>query len=422
MKHRKILLVLFLIFALTGCTQPTAAPTPLPTTAAPPSPMPSATHTPALPPPTATDPPTPTVTIFFTPTPTPLSIPGYQRICPNINETLLSELNANGYILLRKEKIAYALTPSTGDLRLLPDIHTAILPIAPNGNWLAHKIEDDNGQDLLEVRPISGNPIFSLPYDENWEYLLYWLDNERVAISYWRGTGDDWASNYGNVIINLFTGQTIKIDGNRLQGFGNPGIDPLYDLSLTRVIYTRREPLGDVFLVLWDLETSEFLWEMNIGDQFVSIRPAWSPDGTQFAVGGPPDLFAYNIVFELFLVDRDGQATQLTHFAEAGLREARITYPHWSPDGRYIAFWLSDSLAVYDTVTGMTSDYCFPASYFYQHRIYWSPDSHQIAVNSDLDDVYWEGPARVVVIDVLSNKAVEITRDYSVIGWMVEEP
>ena len=73
MKTHQTLFVLFLILALTGCTQPTAAPTPHPTTALPPSPIPSATRTPTLPPPTETAAPVPSATILpvLAPTLTP---------------------------------------------------------------------------------------------------------------------------------------------------------------------------------------------------------------------------------------------------------------------------------------------------------------------------------------------------------------
>jgi len=331
----------------------------------------------------------------------------------------LSDLSAKGYILLETSGLLYAFDTSNGDITPLPDITDyGFAPVSPDGKWLAHRVEDTNGSLMLEVRPISGIPIFSIPYSENWVSTPVWLDHERIITAYRRGT---LASDYSSVITNVFTGQIIEIDANQFQEYGTRCVNPLYDLSLTRVICTRYGPFGDVSLVLWNLETSEILWEMYIGDQLWYLQPAWSPDGTRFAVSGPPsDPYAFYPPYELFLVDRDGQATQLTHFAEANLHKITMTYPHWSPDGRYIAFWFMDALAVYDTTTGMITDLCIPKSYSYESQIFWSPDSRQIVVNSEV--VLFEGPMKVVVVDVLSNKAIEIPGHYRVFGWMVEEP
>ena len=70
MKIRQSLFALFLIFTLTACTQPTAAPTPT-HTIVPPTPTVTATITSTLPPPTETVTPSPTATASPTPTLTP---------------------------------------------------------------------------------------------------------------------------------------------------------------------------------------------------------------------------------------------------------------------------------------------------------------------------------------------------------------
>jgi Tol biopolymer transport system component len=178
-------------------------------------------------------------------------------------------------------------------------------------------------------------------------------------------------------------------------------------------------------LVLWDLETSQELWRLKIDGYLLHSRPQWSPDGTRFAIGIPPEL--YGPVFELLVVDRDGQAKQLTHLEEAGFEyDTRIYHATWSPDERYIAFWLVDyltgsgTLAVYDTETETVTDYCIPLGNPLSFPPYWSPDSKQLVFDSSAD---FYGPYQVVVLDIVENRAVEIAGDgYRAVGWMVVAP
>lgn len=132
--------------------------------------------------------------------------------------------------------------------------------------------------------------------------------------------------------------------------------------------------------------------------------------------------------FELIVVDRNGEAKQLTHLADAGFRgtDTRIYHATWSPNENYIAFWLMDyktgigSLAVYDTTTEMVTDYCIQSGDPLSFAPYWSPDSKQLVFDSS-NDFY--GPYRVVVLDILENRAVEIAgENYRAIGWMTAEP
>ena len=170
--------------------------------------------------------------------------------------------------------------------------------------------------------------------------------------------------------------------------------------------------------MLWDVQAKRELWMAEIGDQLWYLQPQWSPDGTQFVVGIPPAL--YDPVFELFVVDREGKRTQLTHFKDTSARKGTIFETRWSPDGRYIAFWLTNSLAVFDMMTGMVRDYCLPSNSSMNAEIYWSPDSEQVVFSQSIRPYY--GPLRVIVIDIQKNRAVEVARNHAILGWMTGEP
>jgi hypothetical protein len=321
---------------------------------------------------------------------------------------------STGLLVLNSDHGLSTLTAGSNEIQPLPGIDI-FLSVSPDRRLLAYI--EEYGSDSLEVRSLDGQQHWSIVYREHWGSFAYWLDAERVVIDYWRGSKEetDWSNHIGVAIVNIYTGQITELDATALEFLRMPY--PIYDPTLTRVVYHRSTPMEFESLVLWDMQAGQELWRLEIGEQLWYIQPNWAPDGKNFAVGGPPEIYAD--VFELFTVTRDGQATQVTHFGEAGLEEATVYQPQWSPDGRYIAFWFDDSLAIYDVATETVTDYCIPAKNI-EGFIYWSPDSRQLAANSGV--VLDNGPTRTIVVDILENKAVEVAKEYSVLGWMVVEP
>jgi len=108
----------------------------------------------------------------------------------------------------------------------------------------------------------------------------------------------------------------------------------------------------------------------------------------------------------------------------------------WSPDERYVAFWLNidvppdhrqkfgqQNLAVLDTHTLQVTNYCLPGDFSTSRaRLVsapiWSPDGRQLLV----ENRYAEKVSRVIWVDVTENVAAQIADNMEPIGWMMSNP
>jgi len=347
----------------------------------------------------------------------------YQKMCLNIEKKPGKDISFAGKIILHTTEInssyqkVYVLSPSDGGLSLLVDKAYGNLIVSPDGKWLAYSpLEYDTGNEnakSFRVISIDGKQKLDISYGEKDYGLFDWLDNHRVVLS---SFGDDL------LVADILTGQVVKIGitspelAMNTNGLGFQAVNP----ALDRMIYYRNIPAQEFpSAVLWDVENKKVIWRLELGDELVWHNLVqWSPDGSQFVIAGPVKL--YDPVLELFLVDRDGQAKQLTHLRDSGVEHGIIDSPTWSPDGRHIAFWLENSLAVFDSATEKVTDYCILAIGPNPPPMHWSPDSRQIVLHGSADS---DGPKPVIVVDIKENKAVEVIgNEYSVEGWMVDNP
>jgi Tol biopolymer transport system component len=119
--------------------------------------------------------------------------------------------------------------------------------------------------------------------------------------------------------------------------------------------------------------------------------------------------------------------TQLTHLTTY-FTSTYITLYTWSPDGRYIAFWVATNipadayvlddmqLAVLDTVSQQVTLYCIKGNIInpgvYPWGIVWSPNSQQLMLENLLEQ------APFVLVDIAQNFAAQIADDLKPVGWM----
>lgn len=319
--------------------------------------------------------------------------------------------------------------------------------VSPDGKWLAFaqniwqlgQITDRR----LVIADVHGQKFTSIPLSEaesKTGWLGYWLDNQRLI------TWIDF-SPFPTRVINPFTGEEQVLEAEKYSSYyifagteSTWDVPVVHDPTLRRVIYpgytaSKSGTQGnyDVALMLLDRTTGKNITGLVIyGYGFPVDRPKWSPDGSQFVfVAMPGEKYStQSEKDELFIANRDGQITQLTHLANI-YKGVTIGDYSWSPDGRKLAFWMALTspteqelkfgdgyiLAVLDLKTQQVTNYCIPANDYSRPASapVWSLNSGQIVVTNHDGET-----RRVVLVDITRNYAAVVINETLVpVGWMV---
>jgi hypothetical protein len=361
--------------------------------------------------------------------------------CLDIVPTLPPDFSGSGTLVLvtsQLDSLSYMVNMQTMENILLSeDWKWYKWDISPDGKWFTHSnfILDDNGiitQGWLDVIDLDGNIVskISLDVKEEWK-SGGWLDNEQYMI-FKPVEPEAWL--YSLMLVNPFTGEERDIPYNF------PDVYPYfqapifylptskYNTSLTRVAYPilREDKSGNPQsgYVLRDIVNSEELAFVEAG-LVTFFEPKWSPDGESFVVVGlfgMPD----HPGFDLVRVSLDGTIERLTYLSESGF--VNIGSYSWSPDGRFLAFWMiSDSapvpgerLAILDMNTKKIVNYCLPGNLRvgFSDSPIWSPDGSQIVVINQNEDVI----DHVILVDITRGLAVQIAENVTPTWWLPTTP
>lgn len=454
LRYHRATFLLICVLLVTGCskiedasgaTHPSeSGSTPWPvveTTVVPTDPSLTSTSTPS-----ATPTPTrilPSATSTVTPTP---AIPPEARLniqCLSVLPDVPARLNLEGMLTFDVSGITWDLKNEVETPLPEPAANWfGLYTYSPNGKW-AVTVEFGDKSDKFLVVSADGKVHHSIPIEQGWDGLGPWLNNEMFI--FYR---DDGKRLWTTVVINPFTGEwreypsdypdIYDLDAPRQWGWTNS----VYDPTLTRVVYLSHLP-DDLYTsayVIWDLQSNQPIAQIPslTGD---AAKPVWSLDGQQFIIAKPQrpvPSSPYDFYIpddELYSVSRDGEIINLTNLSAYYTGGIDIRGYVWSPDGRYVAFWMAPNpvaeyhdrrlqLAVLDMETQMVTLYCLQVDLRQgDYRPLWSPNSRQLVMKT----LEADGTSRLVVVDVAESVAAQIIAGdakplYWPDGWMVSEP
>jgi Tol biopolymer transport system component len=297
--------------------------------------------------------------------------------------------------------------------------------ISPDGRWLT-------GESLelkaLYVVDATGKTYKKIPYQAGWGTISHWINDSTIIIQE--------NGNYPlNTLfaINPFTQEVRElphlfpdIDKIRSQPWDYSGLT-IYDPTLQLVVYPELSSDGNV-IVLWDLGKNDPVVRLLDPELNPNPMPRWSQDGEKFVFTGLND-------HPLTLIYRDGRIKN----SEINLDDdfvPLIDLTSWSPDGRYLAFWIEPRddhdrsglhLMVWDTRVDRVIDTCIPSDVYireigYDNLPLWSPDGKYLAVKT-LREVHQEQGIEVSewdveVIDFQNELTVKVAKNSIPLGWL----
>jgi hypothetical protein len=398
--------------------------------------------------------PFPTVAATDTPSPTPTSTPlpttdpktGIRTECLVPVQVIPKNNQPEGNLIFREGlEYYYLFNPVTGEHKQLgnaPNEDGTIwsnIEVSPNHTYMFYRTCSSKSGDssCYGVIATANSIVKRFLFKNEWSHA-YWLDNENLIIDHLG------APMNSIIILNPFKGlerEVILNVSNPLYNsrWGNePSMVDTIDPTLTRAIYFDKQGSGRI--ILWDILAEKMLAWLpypGVNDPVViDYEHGWSPDGSQFITVSPVVISGTQMKIqkaeELFSIDRDGRITQLTHLSNT-YGFVRVISPRWSPDGRYIAFWLvtiekADSkpddayprLVIFDMVAKEVIDLCISnglPGYSVDLPV-WSPNSKQIVFALATKLV---NPWGVSLADIQNGFITSIDKDYSLEGWIVNE-
>jgi hypothetical protein len=305
-----------------------------------------------------------------------------------------------------------------------PNDTVSDIRISPDQKSVGYQLGNSNYEWKLIVADAQGHRKTEYIWPKGFFVLGNWLNNDEILLytsppfvafnPYTKGEKDfDYTG---------FPGYSFDAKSNRIAAF---------DRSLERAVYKNTNDK----VTLYDIPNKKILAEVD-NHLKPSVIAAWAPDGSQVAVAATISLTLdpSDDSSDLFSMTRAGEVKRLTHLTDhygklVNFSKAGLT---WSPDSRSIAFWIaypqngykSWDLAVYDTVTQKTTNYCITNDYenslnstHYLLSPIWSADSKQLMVENRYD----EDKSRILVLDLAQKAAYQIAENVYAAGWLVSE-
>jgi len=290
--------------------------------------------------------------------------------------------------------------------------------VSPNRQVLAYTWFNNNTSkwELVFINSIGGSRRIVWSSNDGFA-ILGWLNDHQVVIQ----------QDTAYIILDVEQGSRedlFPLDFPDFDLYNQRRFYAVFDPLLTRTIYKKSTNI--IFL---DLGTKTIIARITDGYDRLPII-AWQSSGERAAVIATVSLSerppGSSLSDEIFVIERNGKVSQLTHLYESFGRIFTIDSLSWSPDDKRIAFWLYDSqenhttLIVADSSTGEVVNYCilnvsldaFPANL---PAPIWSPDGKYLMV----ENRYEADKSKLLVVDLTNNIAFPIAENANPVGWMV---
>lgn len=350
-----------------------------------------------------------------------------------INEIPKSNIfNALPVIATKEESKSVFLLVAQNEKKEILNDEGAIIPTAglenfmassPDGKWLAY-IKSDTSKNWLVI--MSDDKIEYKKITVNAEVIISrWLDNENLLLS------EKNFPQSKQFVINLFTEEKQELsitfsdlyDTSQVNNWGNIIV---YSPDLTKLVYAG-SPADIVLVDTKDLRIVNRLSPVSV----TSSVPVWSPNSESFIITYTDILNPINDSahwkFEIYNISQDGEIVQLTNLSSY-YNYPRIPYYQWSPNGKFIAFWLeSDPLnnpgvfefSILSLDSGIVENSCLVTNAKGRPLFFWSPDSKQIIIETISKNENYS--SKIILFDVVENWAVNVGENLIPVGWMLNQ-
>lgn len=300
--------------------------------------------------------------------------------------------------------------------------------VSPDNSMIAfHDAPTLQNNKLIILGP-DNNVHTQIPWDTEWTAFWGWLDNEHLMVTK-RAKEGNWTASL--IVLGLDDKSEVELISDELPKFNNLFYFlnwqynfVIYDPTLSYAVYPAFDEDWKSILALSDVKKNEIIKTLSSPFDMVA-QPIWSPDGTHVLVAGSGSdklkkQHYYNYPQELFLADKDGKITQITHFVEQNVYGWFDGF-NWSPNGQVIAYWFmsldekNNKFGFINLKTMETTDYCMSEDIFFiQRKPVWSPDGNIALVsmiNKD-EDFY-----RMAWFDVDTKFGTYWDKKAELVGW-----
>ena len=275
-----------------------------------------------------------------------------------------------------------------------------------------------------------------IDFPDDWTFYN-WLNNEQLLFRQYRTTKDISREQYNLVAINFLDQdqQTLSSEfPNIFLGiYWSWGTPTFYNPNAAIVMYHEYDnDTNQSYSIFFDVEENKLIAKMASDDW-----ARWSSDGSRMLLISDIENDIISTNQEIYLFDAAArEITQVSFFKEQ-YEELAIELPVWSPDNRFIAFWMktdslveTSKLAVLDTETFTVDVFCHEInphpfrfglveSLLYQEiqvnstSPIWSPDSQYILIENNK-----KGESDTLLVDLQNHEIIKIADQARPVAWL----